>query len=173
MSDARRTTLFRHIDSPVGRLLLAASDDALVAIEFTDNRHPVKRDGGWREGDNAVLRETQRQLREYFGGVRQRFALPLAPRGTAFQCAVWDALATIPYGATWSYRDLAVRIGKTDATRAVGAANGRNPIPIVLPCHRVIGADGSLTGFGGGLPTKRFLLELEGALPREAADLFA
>ena len=165
-------TTFRQIDSPVGRLLLAASDDALVAVEFTGNRHPVRRDAVWREGDNTVLREAESQLREYFDGTRRGFDLPLAPRGTAFQCSVWEALATIPYGATWSYRGLARRIGKPDAMRAVGAANGRNPIAIVLPCHRVIGADGSLTGFGGGLPTKRFLLELEGALPRAEADLF-
>lgn len=164
---------YRHVDSPVGRLLIAASDDALVAIGFEGNRHPVRRDDSWHEGDNAVLREAERQLREYFDGVRRRFDLPLAPCGTPFQRRVWETLATIPYGATWSYRGLAQRIGKPDAIRAVGAANGRNPIPIVLPCHRVIGADGSLTGFGGGLPTKRFLLQLEGALPRAEADLFA
>lgn len=164
---------FRHIDSPVGPLLLAASDQALHAIEFEDSWHPVRRDDDWREGDNPMLRETERQLREYFAGQRRGFALPLAPRGTPFQQQVWSTLATIPYGATWSYRDVAVQIGKPDAVRAVGAANGRNPIPIVLPCHRVIGADGSLTGFGGGLPTKAFLLRLEGALPHEDRDLFA
>lgn len=163
---------FRHIASPVGPLLLAASAEALVAIEFRDNRHPVKRSAAWQEGDNAVLRQTQRQLDAYFTGARRAFDLPLDPRGTPFQLQVWRALADLPHGSTCSYRELARRIGRPAAVRAVGAANGRNPIPIVLPCHRVIGADGALTGFGGGLPTKAFLLRLEGALPRDA-DLFA
>ncbi len=107
-------------------------------------------------------------------GSARAFELPLAPRGTPFQREVWFALATIPYGQTASYAQLAARVDRPAAMRAVGAANGRNPLPIVLPCHRVIGADGSLTGFGGGLPTKRFLLELEGALAPEttAEDLF-
>lgn len=164
---------WRHVDSPVGPLLLAASDDALVAIEFEDSWHPVRRNADWGAGDNPMLRETRRQLGEYFAGKRRSFELPLSPQGTPFQRSVWTTLATIPYGETWSYRDVAHRIGKPEAVRAVGAANGRNPIPIVLPCHRVIGADGSLTGFGGGLPTKAFLLRLEGALPREESDLFA
>src|SRR3546814_636105 len=120
---------------------------------------------------HPLLRQARQQLDEYFAGDRVTFDLPLAPRGTAFQCGVWQMLASIPYGDTISYAQLATRVGKPSATRAVGAANGRNPLPIVLPCHRVIGADGSLTGFGGGLPTKRFLLQLEGALPRD--DLFA
>jgi methylated-DNA-[protein]-cysteine S-methyltransferase len=127
---------------------------------------------GWREGDHAVLRQAQAQLAEYFAGQRRDFDLPLAPQGTEFQREVWWELANIPFGGTISYAELALRVGRPTATRAVGAANGRNPLPIVLPCHRVIGADGSLTGFGGGLPTKEFLLQLEGALPRER-DLFA
>ncbi|MDQ3511835.1 MAG: methylated-DNA--[protein]-cysteine S-methyltransferase, partial [Pseudomonadota bacterium] len=102
-----------------------------------------------------------------FRGERRHFELPLAPRGTAFQREVWQMLASIPYGGTISYAQLAMQVGRPKAMRAVGTANGRNPLPIVLPCHRVIGADGSLTGFGGGLPTKRLLLELEGALERE------
>lgn len=163
---------YRHIASPVGPLLLAASGAALVAIGFRDNRHPVRRSADWSEGDNVLLREAERQLSEYFAGVRRTFDIPLAPQGTDFQRQVWDALATIPYGGTWSYRDLAQRIGKPAAVRAVGAANGRNPIPIVLPCHRVIGADGSLTGFGGGLETKAFLLRLEAAMPAVSDDLF-
>ena len=164
---------WRQVASPVGPLLIAAETDALVAIEFQHNRHPVARNAQWHEGDNAVLRATERQLDEYFQGARHRFDLPLAPRGTPFQQAVWATLADIPYGATWSYRDVARHLDKPEAVRAVGAANGRNPIPIVLPCHRVVGADGSLTGFGGGLPTKAFLLRLEGALPRSEPDLFA
>lgn len=163
---------FRQIPSPVGPLLLAASDTALVAIEFRHNRHPVRRGADWHQGDNAVLRQAQRELADYFDGTRRTFDVPLAPQGTAFQRQVWQALAGIPYGATWSYRELAQRVGRPAAVRAVGAANGRNPLPIVVPCHRVIGADGSLTGFGGGLDTKAFLLRLEAALPPAGDDLF-
>lgn len=162
--------LFRHLDSPVGMLTLAATDDGLHAIEFPRNRHPANR-AGWAEGRHPVLELAARQLGEYFAEERRAFDLPLAPRGTDFQRVVWLALAGIAYGETISYAQLAQRVGKPTAMRAVGAANGRNPLPIVLPCHRVIGADGSLTGFGGGLPTKQFLLELEGALAK-ADDLF-
>ncbi len=168
------TIHYRRIASPVGALTIAASDAGLHAIEFPSNRHPQRRDG-WREVDHPLLDQAQAQLAEYFNGTRRVFDLPLAPSGTPFQREVWFALAGIPYGQTASYAQLALRVDRPAATRAVGAANGRNPLPIVLPCHRVIGADGSLTGFGGGLPTKRFLLELEGALPREtpATDLFS
>lgn len=162
--------LFRHLASPVGTLTLAATDDGLHAIEFPRNRHPANR-AGWTEGQHPVLDLAARQLDEYFAATRRAFDLPLAPLGTDFQRTVWLALAGIAYGETVSYAQLAQRVGKPTAMRAVGAANGRNPLPIVLPCHRVIGADGSLTGFGGGLPTKQFLLELEGALAR-AGDLF-
>jgi methylated-DNA-[protein]-cysteine S-methyltransferase len=162
--------LFRHLASPVGTLTLAATDDGLHAIEFPRNRHPANR-AGWTEGQHPVLDLAARQLDEYFAATRRAFDLPLAPRGTDFQRTVWLALAGIAYGETVSYAQLSQRVGKPTAMRAVGAANGRNPLPIVLPCHRVIGADGSLTGFGGGLPTKQFLLELEGALAR-AGDLF-
>jgi methylated-DNA-[protein]-cysteine S-methyltransferase len=165
------TTLTTIIDSPVGPLFVAATADGLRAIEFHNNRHPVRRDGDWRDGDNPVLRQARRQLGEYFAGKRRMFDLPLAPAGTEFQRTVWTTLASIPYGQTISYAQLAMRVGRPTATRAVGAANGRNPLPIVLPCHRVIGADGSLTGFGGGLPTKQYLLKLEGALP-PGFDLF-
>ena len=164
------TITFLRMDTPIGVLTLAADEDGLNRIDFPPP-HQAPRGDDWREGSNAVLVEARRQLREYFDGQRRRFDLPLSPRGTGFQRAVWTALAGIPYGTTWSYRDLAQRIGRPTATRAVGAANGRNPLPIVLPCQRVIGADGSLTGFGGGLPTKQFLLKLEGALPA-GYDLF-
>lgn len=160
-----------RMPSPVGTLTLVADATCLREIHFPKERHPSKRPLP-HEGENAVLRETRRQLDAYFGGGLQAFDLPLDPHGTDFQREVWAMLARIPYGATWSYGELARRIGKPDAVRAVGAANGRNPIPIILPCHRVIGADGALTGFGGGLPTKQFLLQLEGALPPEN-DLFA
>ncbi|MBA2237173.1 MAG: methylated-DNA--[protein]-cysteine S-methyltransferase [Lysobacter sp.] len=150
--------------SPIGPLLLAADDEGLRLIEFHESRHRIKRDPQWREGDHPILHMARQQLDEYFRGERKHFDLPLAPRGTAFQCEVWRTLASIPYGETVSYAQLALRVTRPKAMRAVGAANGRNPLPIVLPCHRVIGADGSLTGFGGGLPTKRFLLDLEGTL---------
>ena len=164
---------YRRIDSPVGTLTVAAGDAGLHAIEFPGDSWMLPRDG-WHEGDHPVLRAAQAQLDAYFEARRRDFDLPLAPQGTAFQRQVWFALATIPYGQTRSYAQIAAQLQRPTATRAVGAANGRNPLPIVLPCHRVIGADGSLTGFSGGLPTKRFLLELEGALPREAgSDLFS
>ena len=163
---------FTHIDSPVGPLLLAADEQGLRVIEFHAPRHPIPPGPHWRRGDHELLRAAQAQLDEYFAGTRHDFDLPLAPQGTAFQCEVWHALASIAYGETISYAQLAARIGRPAAVRAVGAANGRNPLPIVLPCHRVIGSDGDLTGFGGGLPTKRFLLTLEGALPVDD-DLFA
>jgi methylated-DNA-[protein]-cysteine S-methyltransferase len=165
--------LYTTMPSPVGPLLLAADDEGLRLFEFNAPRHPMARLDEWQEGDHDILQATRAQLDEYFAGTRHAFDLPLAPRGTEFQRSVWHTLATIPYGGTISYAQLATRVGKPSAMRAVGAANGRNPLPIVLPCHRVIGADGSLTGFGGGLPTKQFLLELEGAMPAANSDLFA
>jgi methylated-DNA-[protein]-cysteine S-methyltransferase len=146
------------VDSPIGPLGLVATDDALTGVFFDGHRiRPA--------GSSPVLVEAARQLGEYFAGERIDFDLPLDLHGTDFQRQCWLALASIPYGQTVSYGEQARRLGLgPDAARAVGAANGRNPTPIVLPCHRVIGADGSLTGFGGGLPTKRFLLEHEGAL---------
>lgn len=155
-------TRFTTADSPVGPLLLAAHDGGVCGIEFHESRHRIARGVDWREGAHPLLDRLQAQLHEYFAGARRAFDLPLAPHGTAFQREVWQALASIPYGTTLSYAQLAARIGRPAAMRAVGAANGRNPLPIVLPCHRVIGANGALTGFGGGLPTKAFLLRLEG-----------
>lgn len=158
------TTHYVRIDSPVGPLLLAASDTGMRTIEFHAAKHPVRRSGDWRRGDHPLLHRAREQLGEYFAGRRRSFDLPLAPQGTPFQREVWHALTAIPYGKTASYGQLAARIGRPSASRAVGAANGRNPLPIVLPCHRVIGASGALAGFGGGLPVKQFLLELEGAV---------
>ena len=163
--------LCRRIDSPIGPLMLAADDSGLRHIEFRDNRHPANH-ASWHGGDNDILRATEQQLGEYFAGQRHAFDLPLAPRGTEFQLRVWQALALIPHGKTSTYAEQARAIGSPDAVRAVGAANGRNPLPIVLPCHRVIGADGALVGFGGGLPVKEFLLRLEGALPAQQGGLF-
>jgi methylated-DNA-[protein]-cysteine S-methyltransferase len=146
------------VDSPIGPLGLVASDAGLRAVVFYGRRIRP-------EGSSRVLDETARQLDAYFAGERVTFDLPLDLHGTAFQCRCWLALTSIPYGQTVSYGEQARRLGLgNDAARAVGAANGQNPLPIVLPCHRVIGADGSLVGFGGGLHVKRFLLEHEGAL---------
>ena len=154
------TIHYRRIDSPVGTLTLAATDAGLHAIEFPSNRHPQKREG-WRESDHPLLDRAQAQLDEYFAGERQAFDLPLAPQGTPFQRQVWFALAAIPYGETSSYAELAQRIGRPTAVRAVGAAIGRNPLTVIVPCHRVIGSGGALTGYAGGLERKRTLLALE------------
>jgi methylated-DNA-[protein]-cysteine S-methyltransferase len=145
------------VDTPIGPLGLVASDAALQSVTFGGRVRP--------EGKSPVLDEAARQLEAYFAGELLAFDLPLELHGTEFQQQCWLALATIPYGQTVSYGEQARRLGLgSDKARAVGSANGANPLPIVLPCHRVIGADGSLTGFGGGLEVKRFLLELEGAL---------
>jgi methylated-DNA-[protein]-cysteine S-methyltransferase len=153
--------LYRHINSPIGQLLLAGDADALKFIGFPDGKGKVAVDPAWEHRVNCFP-DAVSQLAEYFLGRRHSFDLQLAPSGTDFQLAVLAALQTIPTGETRSYLDIAKQIGRPKAVRAVGAANGRNPLPIVIPCHRVIGADGSLTGFGGGLEAKRFLLELEG-----------
>jgi len=153
---------YTRYDSPVDTLLLVADDKALAGIHFSGGRRAPVIDAGWKEQPGRpLLRKAIRQLDEYFAGRRKTFDLPLAPEGTPFQLAVWRALRDIPYGETQSYGDIARRIGKPKAVRAVGAANGANPISIVVPCHRVIGADGSLTGYGGGLPRKQKLLALE------------
>jgi methylated-DNA-[protein]-cysteine S-methyltransferase len=149
--------------SPVGRLRLVASDDALVGVYLPglDSRASVQPPDE-RTIRHPVLATAREQLAAYFAGERQAFELPLAPEGTAFQRAVWRALTDIPFGSTCSYAAIAAAIGRPSATRAVGAANGRNPISIIVPCHRVIGADGSLTGYAGGLACKRWLLAHEG-----------
>jgi methylated-DNA-[protein]-cysteine S-methyltransferase len=151
---------YRYIDSPIGHLLLAGNKPRLKMIGFPSGKGRVTPDPDWIE-DLHCFTEAKKQLGEYFSGERLTFELELEPKGTPFQIAVLDALVQIPYGETRSYRDIAIEIGKPRAARAVGAANGRNPLPIVIPCHRVIGANGSLTGFGGGLEAKTFLLELE------------
>lgn len=147
-------------DSPVGPLTVVAHDDELVGLYLGDQRHlPPRTSFGQR--DDSVLPDVREQLSAYFAGELHDFTVPLAPSGTPFQRQVWSALRDLPYGSTCSYADLAVAVGRPTAVRAVGAANGRNPLIIVVPCHRVIGSGGSLTGYGGGLARKRFLLDLE------------
>ena len=158
-----RPAMWTVVDSPVGELRLVATDQALQAIEFSPFRGLADgRPIGERNDDHPLLRETARQLAAYFSRDLRDFDLPLAPRGSAFQLAVWAQLAQIPYGETTSYGEIARRLGMTNAaSRAVGLANGRNPIPIVVPCHRVIGANGTLTGYAGGVERKQALLSLE------------
>jgi methylated-DNA-[protein]-cysteine S-methyltransferase len=151
---------FQYLDSPIGTLRLVSDGKQMIRIEF-EGQHSD--DESIAAGD-AVLAACAGQLTDYFAARRRRFELPLAARGTSFQQSVWTALADIPYGELRSYRDIARTIGRPAAVRAVGAANGRNPLPIVVPCHRVIGSNGALTGFAGGLAAKTFLLQLEGAL---------
>jgi methylated-DNA-[protein]-cysteine S-methyltransferase len=155
------------IPSPIGRLTLVGDDAGLHGIYFEGAR--AEELGETCVLDARPLRQAIRQLEEYFAGQRTVFELSLSPRGTAFQRRVWNALDEIPFGHTWSYAAVAQHIGAKTAARAVGAANGRNPLPIVVPCHRVIGADGSLTGFGGGMERKRWLLDFEAA--RAAGDM--
>ncbi|MBC3349775.1 methylated-DNA--[protein]-cysteine S-methyltransferase [Pseudomonas sp. SWRI196] len=155
--------LYKTIPSPVGELILVARDTKLAAILWENERLNRVRLGPLEEdSQHPILKETERQLMEYFAGQRRHFDLELDFAGTEFQVRVWQALLTIPFGETRSYRDIAIQIGQPTAVRAVGAANGRNPISIIAPCHRVIGTSGSLTGFAGGLAAKQFLLSLEG-----------
>jgi methylated-DNA-[protein]-cysteine S-methyltransferase len=155
-----QSVCFTWMESPTGKLLLAADERALRHIIFENGRDPAKPRPHWRS-DASPLRETIRQLRAWFAGELHEFDLPLAPEGPAFHQRVWRELCNIPYGETISYGELARRIDAPNASRAVGRANGANPIPIVIPCHRVIGSNGKLTGYGGGLPRKEFLLALE------------
>lgn len=149
-----------YFDTPIGELLLAGEDGALSMIGFPKGSMRRDPEADWIYNEKP-LAEARRQLQEYFAGERKDFDLPLQLKGTEFQVSVLDALQNIPYGETVSYGEIARRIGKPKAMRAVGAANGRNPIPIVVPCHRVIGSSGDLTGFGGGIDTKEALLRLE------------
>jgi methylated-DNA-[protein]-cysteine S-methyltransferase len=156
-SDLRAYT---YVESPIGSLLLAGDDQGLRLIDFQTGRPRVKPEKSWRL-DERQFADVIGQLEAYFAGELRSFNLRLAPEGTPFQLGVWNTLLTIPYGETISYGELARRVGNARASRAVGAANGRNPLPIVIPCHRVIGNDGTLTGYGGGLPIKEALLALE------------
>jgi methylated-DNA-[protein]-cysteine S-methyltransferase len=153
---------YKEIASPVGTLKLVASADALVAVLWERERpNRVKLNAMTLAPQQPILLAAERQLTEYFAGVRTEFDLPLQPDGSQFQKRVWQALREIPFGQTRSYLDLAKAVGSSKAARAVGAANGKNPLSIIVPCHRAIGSDGSLTGFAGGLETKAALLALE------------
>ena len=151
---------YTYMDSPVGRLLIAGQDDGLRLISFPKGSKARDPQPEWTE-DSRPLKKVVRQLQAYFDGDLKEFDLPLKPEGTPFQLSVWNALLKIPYGQTTTYGELARGLGNPKASRAVGLANGSNPIPIVIPCHRVIGSNGKLTGFGGGLPVKEKLLALE------------
>jgi methylated-DNA-[protein]-cysteine S-methyltransferase len=151
---------YSYYDSPVGSLLLAGDGITLCLVSFPTGKASRKPQADWMRR-NDVFKPVKQQLASYFAGELTDFNLKLAPQGTVFQLAVWSALGKIPYGQTCSYGDIADQIGKPDASRAVGAANAQNPLPIVIPCHRVIGSTGDLTGFGGGLDCKMFLLRLE------------
>jgi methylated-DNA-[protein]-cysteine S-methyltransferase len=153
-----------YSDSPIGPLLIAGDDQAIHLIAFPENGKPRRPEAGWTASISGPLADAVRQLREYFAGGRRDFDLPLAPEGTGFQRKVWRKLLEIPYGETISYGELAKRVGNPKASRAVGSANGKNRIPIVIPCHRVIAGDGGLGGFGGGLSVKEKLLALEGRI---------
>jgi methylated-DNA-[protein]-cysteine S-methyltransferase len=162
------TTYWTMIDSPLGPLLLTADETGISGVIMdADMDERIEPSTGWVE-DPARFEEARRQLAEYFAGRRTEFDLPLSPAGTAFQREVWAALQTIPYGQVRSYGEIAAQIGRPGASRAVGLANGRNPIAVIVPCHRVIGASGALTGYGGGLRRKRLLLDLEAGLAQPA-----
>jgi methylated-DNA-[protein]-cysteine S-methyltransferase len=161
MSD---TVYYSYLESPLGKLLATSDGECLSGLYFPCHQDRHRPSAEWRR-DDACFAEVRRQLREYFAGKRHKFDVPLRMKGSQFERRVWSALCKVAHGTTVSYRDIARRIGQPTACRAVGLANGRNPIPIIVPCHRVIGADGSLTGYGGGLETKRWLLALEGVEP--------
>lgn len=151
---------FDEFKTPIGMLKIAVDEKGLRYILFESNKHQPLRIDDWKK-DRSVTQVAREQLLQYFSGERNEFELEISLEGTEFQQRTWRMLAHIPYGQTWSYAELAKRIESPRAVRAVGAANGRNPLPILLPCHRVIGSNGSLTGFGGGLPVKQWLLEHE------------
>jgi methylated-DNA-[protein]-cysteine S-methyltransferase len=154
---------YTYIDSPVGKLLLAGENEVIHYLSFPSGKMHFQPKLGWQYNP-ATLSQARQQIAAYFAGQLKQFDLAIAPNGSVFQMQVLDALQQIPFGEMRSYKDIAHTIGRPQSMRAVGAANGRNPIPLIIPCHRVIGANGSLTGFGGGVDTKAFLLRLEGAI---------
>ena len=152
-------------DSPHGRMLLVADDEGLSGVYFDGQKHLPRIGADWQpDANHAVIRQAKRELAEYFAGTRTRFELALAPAGTPFQKSVWKAIASVEFGETITYGELARRAGSPGSARAAGAATGRNPIGIIVPCHRIVGSTGSLTGYAGGLERKRLLLDLEAPL---------
>jgi len=165
-----KTVYTLTMDSPIGILRICATDGGLTTVYHENQQEALTRTVGWTTSvDHSHLSRTRQQLGEYFEGNRKTFDISLAPEGTDFQLRVWEELRNIPYGETISYAELATRIGNPAASRAVGAANGRNPLSIIVPCHRVIGKNGSLTGYAGGLDKKSILLAIEGAVPQTLA----
>jgi methylated-DNA-[protein]-cysteine S-methyltransferase len=165
-----KTVCFDFLSTPLGTMLLASNGEALMGAWFEGQRYEPARARSWeRRGNDAILVRAGAEITEYFAGTRTTFTVPLAAAGTPFQHEVWDAIAAIPFGETAAYRDLASRIGRPSCIRAAGAATGRNPLSIIVPCHRVVGADGALTGYAGGLERKRTLLALERNAPSAAA----
>ena len=162
-TDRTQTTIYWTVDSPIGELLMTGDGEQLQRLHMQGARHPTRVGADWVR-DSEPFADLCEQLDQYFGGERREFDLDLDPHGSEFELRVWRALRQIPYGETESYGQLAERIGHPGSARAVGTANGRNPIAVVIPCHRVIGADGSLTGYAGGLERKRLLLDLEAPL---------
>jgi len=153
---------YDHFTSPQGRMLLVADDKALTAVCFVGQKYAPRVAADWkRDGAHALLRQAKRELAEYFAGKRTRFSVKLAPHGTPFQRSVWKAIASVGFGKTIAYAELARRAGRPGSARAAGAATGRNPIGVIVPCHRIVGSNGSLTGYAGGLAKKRALLALE------------
>jgi len=154
--------IYDYFQSPHGRMLLAADAKALTSVSFLGQKYAPRVARDWiRDGAHAPIAKAKRELAEYFAGRRKRFSVKLAPRGTAFQRRVWKAIAGVGFGRTIAYAELARRAGRPGSARAAGAATGRNPIGVIVPCHRIVGADGSLTGYAGGLAKKRALLKLE------------
>jgi methylated-DNA-[protein]-cysteine S-methyltransferase len=156
------TTIYDYYESPCGRMLLTADEKAITSVSFIGQKYAPRVQRDWqRDARHAPIRQAKRELAEYFGGRRKRFSVKLAPQGTAFQRAVWKAIAQVGFGRTIAYAELARRAGRPGSARAAGAATGRNPIGIIVPCHRIVGSNGSLTGYAGGLAKKRALLALE------------
>ncbi|MGR6838795.1 methylated-DNA--[protein]-cysteine S-methyltransferase [Aliivibrio wodanis] len=152
--------VYTQFDSPIGMITVNGNDEGLLGVWYESHAR-VLSDFGVQADDHPILKLTVSQLKEYFNGDRREFSIPLAANGTEFQNKVWKALTAIPYGETWCYKDLAIAVGNPKASQAVGGANGKNPISIIVPCHRVIGKNGSLTGYAGGIDIKQALLELE------------
>jgi methylated-DNA-[protein]-cysteine S-methyltransferase len=169
MATTEKGVTMRYYDfyeSPHGQMLLVANDEGISGIYFDGQKHLPRLESAWRrDAGHVLLRQAKRELAEYFGGKRQRFETALAPDGTPFQRAVWKAISTVDFGKTITYGELARRAGSPGNARAAGAATGRNPISIIVPCHRIVGSNGSLTGYAGGLDRKRALLALESGIP--------